>query len=203
MSVRVTEQLRRSLSADAEILERESITIWLMRFASGLPLKLHHPVMGDISFSGIRFSGSVIPVFDRYVSLTVEDLIEKHLTELEKILAEVSPNEVQSVGLAAAAMLNGTRQRLLAKAAAIKARLLNAQDAEAVGVSISAVGAHHVSVAARIDARISELRDRMPPTPKWGWLETFAKTNPILSKVISYGLATLVGVAITLILGKR
>jgi len=77
--LRIIDDLDRSLHAEGEILDRENITKWLMQFSAKLPLKLHHPVMGDIQYQGVKFAGSVIAVFDQYVGLTIEDYIERHV----------------------------------------------------------------------------------------------------------------------------
>jgi hypothetical protein len=201
---RALDDLQRSLEADSQILDRENITVWLMRFSSGLPLKLHHPVIGNISYSGIQFAGSVLPVYDRYVSQVIEDLIEKNLSTFETALQNVEPEQLMSIGSQGASLLVSTRQKLFGRAGFTKDRLLKRSEDNSPS-RISSAGVTPVKIQQRIDHAIMEIVKRVPPPekkPVWGWLETFAKTNPTLSNIISFAAGALVTAAVDLILKK-
>jgi len=172
-----------------------------MQFSAGLPLKLHHPVIGDISYSGIKFAGSVIPVYDRYVCLVVEDLIEKNLAIFEAALPAVDPAQLQEVGDQGAGMLTSARQRLLTRASNVKARL---QGVEEGGQSnVGAAGVTRVNISGRTKSKVDEILKKQPkpePTPIWGWLENFAKTNPALSNVTSFFAGAFFSAAVTILI---
>jgi len=203
MYVRLIDNLDRSLAADYAILDRECITKWLMQFSAGLSLRLHHPVMGNIHLGGVKFSGSAIPVFDRFVRLSIEDLIEKHVVQVEKDLSDVDSAQMQHVAFLATGRLVSARQRLLARAAEIKGRMLGNPGAPSSSVPLNHAGVVPVNIAPRLSARVDELRKGLPAPekpPVWGWLEGFVKRNPALSNIISFLAGSVAGGLITALL---
>lgn len=154
---RVIDDLERALASDAEILDREGITRWLMQFSAGLPLELEHPRMGKISYRGIKFAGSVIPTFDRYVALQVDDLVEKHVRNVEAEMATVSADQLDTIARDAATAIERTRTRLISRAGQVKAALLKGspQRAEAL---IDRSGVRPMNPTARFAARAAELK---------------------------------------------
>lgn len=204
MFSRIIDDLQRAMTADAEIVERDDITVWLMKFASGLPLKLQHPRTGPISFHGVRFSGSAISAFDRYVVLSIEDLVEKYTRDAERKLAEVDPQELDDIAARATNVIISIKKRLVERANEVKGRLLAGPGKSAGAVQLKAAGIVPIDVRARLSARVTELRKKQPPPPPkpvWGWLENFAKTNPALSNVISFLIGAGIPATVTLLLG--
>jgi len=196
--IRLLDDLRRSLEKDVEITDRESITVWLMQFASGLPLELHHPVMGSISYRGVKFSGSVLRVYDRYVFLQIEDIVEKHVRQIEAQLEEQDTPNLAEIASRAAGLILANRQKLRDRAESVKGRLLTPPTESSKSVALSFTGVEMIDISARLNARVEEIqrkRKKDAPAPVWGGLERFARSNPALANIISFG----AGVIVTLI----
>src|SRR5262245_40785048 len=102
---RVIDDLERGLAVDAEILDRKGITHWLMQFSANLPIDLEHPRIGKISYRGVKFAGSVVPTFDRYVVLSVDDLVEKHVRNTEAAMESLSFDQLDETARLAADLI--------------------------------------------------------------------------------------------------
>ena len=159
MYIREIDELQRSLDADVAIFDRESITKWLMQFSSGLPLKLSHPVIGNISYQGIRFAGSVVPAYDRYVTRVIEDLVEKHVRGVEAAMVVADPDHLQEIA---------PRADRLDRHDSSKApwpREQQSRDGLAANRAIpgrrslfASARINQIQVAARLNARLAELK---------------------------------------------
>jgi hypothetical protein len=203
------DDLRRSLDHDSEVLDRTAITHWLTQFSAKLPLELYHPKMGRIRYAGITFSGSPIQAFDRFVSLSIEDLVEKHVRAIEAAMAEVEENQLQEVTDEAVGLIVSARVALQSKAGHVKAALLGNVRSTAQRSQITRVPIHSsaetIPVMERLNNRAAALRQaRVAQSGRarsWGGLERFAKANPALSNVISFFLGALVTLIVSWLAG--
>jgi hypothetical protein len=194
MFIRIVDNLQRALNAEIEVFDRENITVWLMQFSANLPLRLHHPRIGNISYQGIAFSGSAVIVFDRYINLCVEDFIEKHVRQIEEAMTSAETDQLNEIASHSIDLILSARASLRRRAERIKGRMLAPPTQQASLVALGNSGVEQVNVAARINARVSELMRQRPvpePPPVWRWLERFASSNPALSNIISFALGAI------------
>ncbi len=163
-----------------------------MQFSAGLPLKLNHPRMGDVNYAGIKFSGSPVAVFDRFVLLSIEDFVERHVHATEAAMEAVATPDLAIVARQASDLIASKRTLLLNRAMAVKGKL--GQPGAVVGV------VERVQVAQQLKARAHELKSRRADQtggpPLLPGLERFRKANPALLGVVGFVISNLVSFAI-------
>jgi len=117
-------RMQADLDRDVAKLDRTAITPWLMSFASGKRLSLHHPTIGDINYEGIAFWGSPVHVFDSFVRLNIDDLIEEHLRAAEAALEGIPEEQFPQVVEECVGLLTAANSKLSDRAAKIKGGLM-------------------------------------------------------------------------------
>jgi len=126
MTIPLVSRIRRDLETAADRIDRESLTPWLTHLGGGTPLALAHPRMGPITIAGVRFSGSVVPVFDRYVTLTIDDLISAVTDRTEEALADLPRPDREPAVQQIVDALDAVWTRLIGRASEIKGVLSGA-----------------------------------------------------------------------------
>lgn len=140
MSLSFTDQARRNLDIASEQVDREHITVWLMQFAGRRRLALEHPRMGRIVFEGIEFSGSVVDIYDRYVSLVIDDLVAETCRTVEEALPDL-PRQGRAIAV----------KEMIGAIGAAKARLVHrARDIKGAAMGYRGTGAPMPNIRAQI-----------------------------------------------------
>ncbi len=154
-------ELEDDLKREVRKIDSDSITKWLMQFASRYPLKLTHPDGRKIHFEGVAFAGSTVSVYDNYIIAVVDELGRRKSKEVSKRLSEISASELDKFGSQAASLIRSAQRKLLFRAYEIKGRLMTPPGQPSKPMPIS--GIEMFGVCEYIEAHVAEQKERRNP----------------------------------------
>jgi hypothetical protein len=124
MMTSIYHRLRTDIERDVGEMDRKALTPWMMSFASGKRLSLHHPRIGDINYEGLAFWGSPVHVYDSFVRLSIDDLLERHLRAAEDAIEKAPQEQFEQVIEECVGLLRFAESKLSDRAAKIKGALM-------------------------------------------------------------------------------
>jgi hypothetical protein len=116
-------RLKVDISRDADEIENNKVTRWLMMFASNKPLILDDFRGGKIHYEGVEFSGSPALIYDQYISRLLEDFEERWVRVTEDALLLQTEANLEATALQAAGLIKSYSQRILNRARDVKDKL--------------------------------------------------------------------------------